>query len=330
MRLVYNTFTNNLDYVDSSILPGYVIQLTGDLGTGTTASTVKISTLSYGGTFKTFASASSVEFNAIDGNLNLLFLPGLSSLPVGFTGSGNILFSSFGNTGLTFTDASSNNGIGGGLFQSLTTGSSNQGLGISAFTSLTTGNFNVGIGDSVGSNYTSSESSNILLNNLGTPGESNTLRIGAGTGTDDQMLSEAFISGINGNTIVSPVMVVIDPTTDQLGTQSIPVPGLITWTDEAISFNALVNNGYFTTGTLTVTLPASPTQGQFVVIYVDSALITTIQANTGQFIRISNQITSVSAGTISSTKQGDCLSLVYRSASSTWNSTYTTGNWNLS
>lgn len=102
----------------------------------------------------------------------------------------------------------------------------------------------------------------------------------------------------------------------------------VVWTDEATSFNAAVGNGYFATAAVTATLPASPSQGNTIYLFADSASALTIQANTGQKIRLGNVI-SASAGTAVSTKQGDSLTLVYRSASTTWDAISSTGSWNV-
>ncbi len=90
------------------------------------------------------------------------------------------------------------------------------------------------------------------------------------------------------------------------------------WIDEAASFNAIAGNGYFVTATSTATLPASPTQGQTISFEVDSISgILTIQANTGQIIQIGKAI-SVSAGIAVSNFNGDSVTLVYRSADTSW------------
>lgn len=103
-----------------------------------------------------------------------------------------------------------------------------------------------------------------------------------------------------------------------------------TWTDiSADPAPALVNNGYFCTAALTITLPPSPTQGQVVIIECDTTGAVVVTANTGQFIRMGQTATSV-AGTATSSKRGDTLYLVYRSASQTWNSISTEGTWALS
>jgi hypothetical protein len=93
--------------------------------------------------------------------------------------------------------------------------------------------------------------------------------------------------------------------------------GTFPWTDEAAPFNASSNNGYFCTAALTATLPGSPAQGDIVRIVADTASTVTVQANTGQKIRLGNVISAL-AGTAATTKQGDSIDLVYRSSSATW------------
>ncbi len=100
------------------------------------------------------------------------------------------------------------------------------------------------------------------------------------------------------------------------------------WTDEAVTFNALAQNGYFCTGVLSVNLPAAPTQGNTIIIYVDSASVVTVQANTGQTIQIGSGQSSV-AGTATSTAEGSCLTLVFRSSDSEWHSIADNGSWTL-
>lgn len=85
--------------------------------------------------------------------------------------------------------------------------------------------------------------------------------------------------------------------------------GGITWTDQSGAFAAVKSNGYFITTTATSTLPAAPAEGDTIGFNVDTANILTIQANTGQFIRIANAISS-SAGTAVNTLQGDAVTLI--------------------
>lgn len=100
------------------------------------------------------------------------------------------------------------------------------------------------------------------------------------------------------------------------------------WTDELVTFNAVAQNGYFCEGVLSVNLPADPTQGNTIIIYVDSASVVTIQANVGQTIQIGSGQSSV-AGTATSTAEGSCLTLVYRSSDFEWHSIADNGSWTL-
>lgn len=98
------------------------------------------------------------------------------------------------------------------------------------------------------------------------------------------------------------------------------------WTDEAISFAAQAQNGYFCTGVLTATLPAAPTQGNTIIIYVDSASAVTVQANVGQTIQTGSGQTSV-GGTVTSTSEGSTLTLVFRTSDNEWHSISDLGSW---
>lgn len=105
----------------------------------------------------------------------------------------------------------------------LTTGVGNVGVGSAALHSIVTGSSNTAVGTSAGSNYTTSESSNICIgaSNLGVIGESNVLRIGGATGTGTGQLNQSFIAGIRGITTVNndAIAVLID-SAGQLGTVS--------------------------------------------------------------------------------------------------------------
>jgi hypothetical protein len=102
----------------------------------------------------------------------------------------------------------------------------------------------------------------------------------------------------------------------------------LTWTDEATSFAAASNNGYFVIGTLTATLPASPSNGDIISFVVDGSFVSTIQAAAGQTIRISQNVSST-AGTQANTAAGDTLTLVYRSTNTRWEATSFVGAWNF-
>lgn len=180
------------------------------------------------------------------------------------TGSANagssIVFSGSGNTiDLNTSDSSSNTCLGKnagnssltgannsffgyGSGKSITSGESNAGFGLLSLQSITSGSINVAIGLDAGSNYTSSESSNILISNLGTTGESHTTRIGTqGSGNGQQ--NTCYIAGIIGNTVSNAELVTINSSTGQLGVTSV-----------STSFIARVYRQVFTTsGTYTPT-----------------------------------------------------------------------------
>lgn len=103
---------------------------------------------------------------------------------------------------------------------------------------------------------------------------------------------------------------------------------VLPWNDIAIATLGIVNNGYFCTAALTLTLPALPTQGQVVIVETVTAGPVVIQANAGQIIKLGSTSSSV-AGTATSTHTGDSTYLVFRSASSTWSSISTEGTWAL-
>ena len=158
------------------------------------------------------------------------------------------------------------------------------------------------------------------------------------TGTNGVTASPIFgnvvVSGVNATT--SSVGVAsfnpADFTVSGTGEVSALAVGTIVWTDKATSFAAVSNNGYFCTAPLTVTLPASPNQGDIITVAVDyssspgNAVI--VQANTGQTIRTSNMNTSP-GGSATNSSQGDALSLVYRTVSDEWFSLSTEGSWFL-
>lgn len=116
-------------------------------------------------------------------------------------------------------------------------------------------------------------------------------------------------------TITAGTGVTITPGTNAI-TLSINGAGF-TWSDKAITFSAVAENGYFCTAALTANLPASPSQGDTIIINCVTASSVVIQANTGQTIVIGSSSSTV-AGTATSSVSGNSLTLVYRSTGSTW------------
>lgn len=104
--------------------------------------------------------------------------------------------------------------------------------------------------------------------------------------------------------------------------------GAFPWTDVSGVVNAAVNNGYFVTATCTSTLPGSPSQGDRIAYNLDTTNILTIQANTGQRIRIGLTL-SAAAGTCVSIARGDAVTLVYRTSGATWHAQNVVGTWSI-
>lgn len=124
---------------------------------------------------------------------------------------------------ISLTTGNDNTGIGFDSLTSLTTGSQNSAVGSHSLNFLTTGSFNSILGYGAGSNYIGAESSNIIIGNLGTVAESNTIRIGTqGAGAFQQ--NRCFMSGVRGVAVAAPQMVIVDGN-GQLGSQAIPAPG---------------------------------------------------------------------------------------------------------
>jgi hypothetical protein len=113
------------------------------------------------------------------------------------------------------TQGSYNAAFGGGAMNSNVSGSDNTALGSGALGNLKTGILNVVVGFGGGVNYMGNESSNILIGNGGSVGESNSIHIGnqcCGDGTQNA----TFIAGIWGTTISNGMAVSIDDS-GQLG-----------------------------------------------------------------------------------------------------------------
>lgn len=119
--------------------------------------------------------------------------------------------------------------------------------------------------------------------------------------------------------------------TNGAGSITVAVSGnlAIVWSDQNANFGAVVNHGYFVTGTTTATLPANPSEGDVIAFVVDDTNVTTITANAGQKIRIGSVISAL-AGTAASNARGDSITLVFRTSGSTWFSwTGPQGTWSV-
>lgn len=98
--------------------------------------------------------------------------------------------------------------------------------------------------------------------------------------------------------------------------------------DIAVNTLAVAGTGYFCTAALTLTLPASPSQGNIVKIIATTSSLIQVTANTGQFINMGFFSTGA-GGKINSNNLGNTATLIYRAADQTWYADGGTGNWDF-
>lgn len=164
----------------------------------------------------------------------------------------------FGNTaGQSITDGDGNCGFGVGSLKALDLGGENCGFGgntllqansvnviansafgTHALEDLLTGQYNLALGWDAGGNYTTNESSNIMLANPGVIGDQNTIRIGQ-DGSAAGFQNKAFMAGIVGNTVSNAVPVTIDTSTGQLGVGTTVTLSVAMNTTQTVAQNSL-------------------------------------------------------------------------------------------
>jgi len=133
------------------------------------------------------------------------------------TSNGNC--TAVGFSALSTATGGENTALGFSVMASLTSGTQNLGLGTSVASNLLTGTRGIFIGYGAGQSYTGAESSDIVIGNNGTIGESNTIRIGTqGAGAGQQ--NQCFIAGIAGVTNSNVAYTSINTSTGQLGQAS--------------------------------------------------------------------------------------------------------------
>ena len=173
---------------------------------------------------------------------------------------------------------------------------------------LVNGSYNIGAGYSAGSNYTSSESSNIVIGNVGVTGESNVMRIGT-QGSGDGQINLAFMAGITSGTPVSansPQVVLCD-NTGNLTVVADPTSGLplVSNSPNDPTFQVLGITGGGTG------LSSTPTDGQLLIGNTGTSGFDLATLNSGAGIIITNSggmitiaATGGSPGTVTAV-QGD-------------------------
>lgn len=178
--------------------------------------------------FNTFVgeTAGNLTMTTASGNTGV----GLSALLRLTVGTNN---TAVGQAALVNADSVGCTGIGYLAGSANTTGSFNTALGWTALQNLTTGLHNTAIGvdssNGSGSNLTSNENYNLLLNNQGVTGESNAIRIGNSVNSFFSG-GKTYIFGIYGNPVPNPStnsLVVIDGTSNQIGYLGLATNGQI-------------------------------------------------------------------------------------------------------
>lgn len=308
------------------------------------------------GTLNTaFGSASSASItsgsnnNSFGRNSLLGCSTGSNNCAMGFGALGNCNSSS--NTAMghlasvNLTSGGLNTSYGANSLFACSSGVNNTSIGYSSLVACN-GSDNAVFGLNAGQSYTGTESSNLLLANSGTLGESNTIRIGTqGSGSGQQ--NRCFSAGITGVTVAGSAPVGVSSsgqfsslgfgTSGQVltsnGAATSPTfqpisSSSMTWTEVSGAFASAANNGYIVTNTASTTLPASPTVGQTIEFIVDTTNILTITANTGQIFRL-NTTVSATAGTAVNVARGCSITFVYAPTSVSWIASASEGNWTL-
>ena len=199
---------------------------------------------------------------------------GINNTAMGYqssnVGTGIQYCSSFGFESLISETTGTNaTAIGAFAGQELIGTANNVCIGYSSLATATTGSYNTCLGAFAGNGYTSSESSNIIIGNLGTVADSNTTRIGT-QGAGNGQVNKCFVAGIVGVTVANTQLVTINSATGQLGVMSAsPLPDLFAYTavnHAASPYTVLSSDEYLgvttTGGVVTLKFPNAPLTGQ--------------------------------------------------------------------
>ncbi len=231
------------------------------------------------------------------------------------------------SAGSAITSSGINTAIGAAALSSLTTGTgTNVAIGSSALGSLVSGIQNTALGYTAGNSYTGTESSNIIIGNVGTVADGNAIRIGTQGALPGQQ-NKCFIAGING-TVVTPAGNVVINSSGQLGT----IAGTpTTWTVvTGLTQAAAVNSGYIANnaGVVTITLPTTAAVGTILEITgMNNATGWKIAQSAGQQVFFgTTQTTLGAAGFLQSTATRDSIRMVCIIANLTWNELSSSGN----
>jgi len=291
----------------AATVPASNITITDDVTTNASMNLTWVNGNS--GNLPVYVSSTKLNFNPSTGTLTPqnLNLP-LTTTTTGFiTINNNIVFSAYGtapglspqnlfvgflcgNTTLNTSTAVVNFAFGGACLRSLTTGNRNNTFGSNGLELLTTGAYNLAAGYNplsllltgsyntaiagfrAGVNYTSNESSNVLLGSEGVTGDNNIMRLGThGTGNGQQ--NACYIAGIYNTSVGATAGVVLSDSTHKLGGLA-GVAGTVFIGGTSPSFTATPSiTSLTTTGTTEATIGGAGTITTAGGIYATKAII---------------------------------------------------------
>lgn len=271
-----------------------------------------------------YQSLAALTAPGIGGGLNTAV--GTGSLRANTVGRFN---TAIGTQALVSLNGNGSTGAGGDLFNAalgceagwaMTSGTNNTLIGAQAGVAtllgsgLLTGSNNTIIGAHAGQNYTGAETSNILIGNAGTTGESDVIRIGDGT-----TQTAFFTTGVNGTSVTAAGTVVVSAS-GQLGSISGVTPTV--WNDVASTpVTMAANNGYVVddgASLVTLALPAVAAFGSRFEIVGKGSGGWTITEAAGQTIYYGTSTCTTTTGSLSSTQTYDCVELICVTANTTF------------
>jgi hypothetical protein len=208
----------------------------------------------------------------------------------------------------------------------MTTGERNTILGADSL-SVTTGSTNISIGYNSGSALVLAESDNIIIGNIGTVGDTNTIRIGTdGSGSGQQDAN--YQAGIYQATSGATKEVVYIDSNHKLSSSTL---GVVQWETATADMNLVNDHGYITKiaipGLLTYTLPTTSAVGSIIEIVGYSAGGWLIAQGAGQSIGMgANTSTTGVGGSVASFLASDSLRMLCVTADTEWEILSAIGN----
>ncbi len=255
---------------DSGSISGNAVTIFANNVSNNSGATVKFTNA---GTISTL-NVTDVNLNTFIGKNSGVALAGSGHTGIGYgtfiqlTGASALCTAVGYQAGVANTSGSSNTSCGASALYNVTSGSGNTGCGRQAGTMLSTGSnntylglaaggtsgpqtgsYNTIIGANAGSNWGTTESSNIYLGVVAGASESNVMRLGT-TGSGSGQVNQTFVAGVTGVTSSNPQYVTINSSTGQLGVSTYAAVGTVllstqTATNSAsISFTSLITNAY--------------------------------------------------------------------------------------